>query len=159
MIPRSISDTAVSLARLTEMGHLEPSLSPLRRLDLSGWSAFPNDNDGNSFMTIRNLGAVALALILAFAPFYASAQQGESGDDPLVATVNGKKIYRSEVLETARSLPPQYQQQQQLDQVFPALVDRLVDFRLLAVAAAGLAEDEEVLSRLAELQQNVMREV
>ncbi len=112
-------------------------------------------------MTIRNLGAVALALILTFAPFYASAQQGESGDDPLVATVNGEKIYRSEVLETARSLPPQYQQQQQLDQVFPALVDRLVDFRLLAVAAAGdgLAEDEEVLSRLAELQQNVMREV
>jgi peptidyl-prolyl cis-trans isomerase C len=105
-------------------------------------------------MKIRIFGPVTLALILAIVPFCASAQQG---DDPLVATVNGEKIYRSEVLETAESLPPQYQQQ--LDEVFPALVNRLVDFRLLAVAAAGLAKDEEVLSRLAELEQNIIREV
>lgn len=104
-------------------------------------------------------GIATLALILALLPFSASAQQGESGSDPLVATVNGQQIFRSEVLETAKSLPPQYQTQ--LDQVFPALVDRLVDFSLLAVAAdkEGLAEDEEVLRRLAELQVNVMREV
>ena len=110
-------------------------------------------------MTIRNLRTAALAMTLAFVPFYALAQQAGSGDDPLVATVNGEKIFRSEVLETAKSLPPQFQQQ--LDQVFPALVNRLVDFRLLAVAAngAGLADDEEVKSRLAELRQNVIREV
>lgn len=106
-------------------------------------------------MTLASIKTGALILALASLPLAASAQS----DDPLVATVNGKEIYRSEVLEAARSLPPQYQSQ--IQQLFPMLVERMVDFRLLseAAGAAGLAQDEEVKRRLAKLEDDVMREV
>ncbi len=108
-------------------------------------------------MIAKLLAPAVLALALAALAPAAAAQ--DSGDDPLVATVNGEQIFRSEVLETAKTLPPQYQAQ--LDQIFPALVERVVDFRLLAAAAeaANLAEDAEVVSRMAELRRNVVREV
>jgi peptidyl-prolyl cis-trans isomerase C len=106
-------------------------------------------------MTLARFKTGALILALASLPMAALAQD----DDPLVATVNGKKVFRSEVLEAARSLPPQYQSQ--IAQIFPMLVERVVDFRLLseAAGAAGMAQDEEVKSRLAKLEQDVMREV
>jgi peptidyl-prolyl cis-trans isomerase C len=99
-----------------------------------------------------------LCLALILVPLAASAQDKDQ-DDPLVARVNGKAIHRSDVLKAASALPPQYQAQ--LDQIFPALVERLVDFKLLAEAAdaAGLDKDEEVKRRLAELRNDVMREV
>lgn len=110
-------------------------------------------------MAFPRIRAVSLILALTSFPFLASAQDTKPADDPLVATVNGTKVYRSEVLEAARSLPPQYQAQMQ--QIFPMLVERVVDFRLLSEAAgeAGLAKDEEVKRRLAKLQDDVMREV
>ena len=106
-------------------------------------------------MTFARIKTSALILALATLPMAASAQS----DDPLVATVNGKEIHRSEVLEAARSLPAQYQSQ--IQQLFPMLVERMVDFRLLseAAGAAGMAKDEEVKRRLAKLQDDVMREV
>ncbi len=106
-------------------------------------------------MTFAPIKTGALILALASLPVAASAQ----ADDPLVATVNGKEIHRSEVLEAARSLPPQYQSQ--LQQIFPMLVERVVDFHLLSEAAgkAGFAKDEEVKRRLAKLREDVMREV
>ncbi len=110
-------------------------------------------------MSFPRSRAALLMLALVSIPFAASAQDTKPADDPLVATVNGDKVYRSEVLETARSLPPQYQAQMQ--QIFPMLVERVVDFRLLSEAAdeAGLAKDDEVKRRLARLQDDVMREV
>ncbi|MDH3474567.1 MAG: peptidylprolyl isomerase [Rhodospirillales bacterium] len=108
-------------------------------------------------MRLLAFATAALALVLAALPLAVQAQ--DSAEDPLVATVNGEKIYRSEVLETAKSLPAQYQQQ--LDQIFPTLVERIVDFRLLAAAAseAKLEEDEEVKRRMEELRKGVLREV
>jgi peptidyl-prolyl cis-trans isomerase C len=106
-------------------------------------------------MTFAPIKTGVLILALASLPAAVSAQ----ADNPLVATVNGKEIHRSEVLEAARSLPPQYQSQ--LQQIFPMLVERVVDFHLLseAAGAAGFAQDEEVKRRLAKLQEDVMREV
>jgi peptidyl-prolyl cis-trans isomerase C len=108
-------------------------------------------------MRLLAFPTAALALVLAALPPAAQAQ--DSAEDPLVATVNGEKIYRSEVLETAKSLPAQYQLQ--LEQIFPTLVERIVDFRLLAAAAseAKLEEDAEVKRRMAELRKGVLREV
>lgn len=106
-------------------------------------------------MTFAPIKTGVLILALASLPVAASAQD----DDPLVATVNGKEIHRSEVLEAARSLPAQYQSQ--LQQLFPMLVERVVDFHLLSEAAgkAGFAKDKEVKRRLAKLQEDVIREV
>ncbi len=106
-------------------------------------------------MKLKHLAVSALAL----AAMLSAASAQDSADDPLVATVNGEQVFRSEVLETAKTLPPQYQAQ--LDQIFPALVERVIDFRLLAAAAeaADLADDPEVVRRVAELRRNVVREV
>ncbi len=105
--------------------------------------------------------AAAIAL-----PGAAWAQDDASagGDDaetpnPIVATVNGEEIRYQEVLESAKQLPPQYQQQ--IDRIFPALVDRMVDLELLADAAAdaGLEDDPQVKERMAELRKEVVRNV
>lgn len=87
------------------------------------------------------------------------AQEGAGGEDPVLAVVNGTDIRRSEVMESARSLPPEYQAQ--IEQILPALVERYVDLKLLGDRAegSGLAEDPEVKETLAKLEQDVVREV
>jgi peptidyl-prolyl cis-trans isomerase C len=79
-------------------------------------------------------------------------------DDPVVARLDGEQIRMSEVIESARTLPPQYQSQ--ITELFPALVDRFIDLRLLSKAgrAQGLASDSEVKQRLAQLEDQVIRE-
>jgi len=107
--------------------------------------------------------AALLALGLAALPLAASAQtQSETAaadENPIVARVNGAEILRSEVFALAGTLPPQYQQQ--IVQIYPLLVQRLVDFKLANAAgrAEGLAEDSEVKKRVAELTDRVIREV
>ncbi|MDX1710874.1 MAG: peptidylprolyl isomerase [Rhodovibrionaceae bacterium] len=87
------------------------------------------------------------------------AQDEEAGEDPVVARVNGEEIRRSDVMETAQSLPQQYQAQ--IDIIFPVLVDRLIDLRLIADAAEKAIPDSdpEVQERLEELKREVMRDV
>lgn len=108
---------------------------------------------------IRTLGA-ALALAFALSPLAATAQQSATPADenPVVARVNGEDVLRSEVFEMAQSLPPQYQSQ--LAQIYPLLVQRVVDFRLAERAgrAAGLAEDSEVEARIAKAVGRVIRD-
>ena len=101
----------------------------------------------------------ALLLFMAGLPATSMAQQTGSDEDPLVAKVNDQEVRRSEVLEAAKNLPAQYQAQ--LEQIFPTLVERVVDFRLLAAApqAARQAEDEEGARRMGKLRLEVMREV
>ncbi len=103
-------------------------------------------------------GALAV-LATAMAAFAAAAQDETPAADPPVARVNGETILRSEVMAAARNLPAQYQAQ--LAAVFPLLVERLVDLKLLGLAAAdaGLADDEEVARRLAKQRESIMREV
>jgi hypothetical protein len=110
-------------------------------------------------MNFSPLRTAALAAVLLCSPVILSAQEAAPEDDPVVATVNGKAIHKSKVMQAALRLPPQAQAQ--LDQIFPILVERMVDFELLTNAAteAGMAKDEEVLSRIAELTEGVMREV
>lgn len=108
---------------------------------------------------IRTLSA-ALALAFAFSPLAATAQQSAAPADenPVVARVNGEDVLQSEVFEMAQSLPPQYQSQ--LAQIYPLLVQRVVDFRLAERAgrAAGLAEDSEVEARIAKAADRVIRD-
>lgn len=110
-------------------------------------------------MKLPFVGMATLGLALTALSVTVSAQQSGSADDPVVATVNGKQIHRSQVLEAAENLPPQYQQQ--LEQIFPMLVERLVDFELLSAVAskAGMAKDEEVRRRMADVEMSIMREV
>jgi peptidyl-prolyl cis-trans isomerase C len=107
----------------------------------------------------------AIAFALAAVPALAQSDTAATGDemaeveDTLLATVNGEEIRQSDVLRLAESLPPAYRQQ--LAQIFPMLVERMIDMHLLAAAgrADGLAETEEVKELVAEAETNAIRQV
>jgi peptidyl-prolyl cis-trans isomerase C len=106
--------------------------------------------------------SASVALVLAWTMLAAAPAHAEDpapGGDPVLAVVNGTEVRRSEVVESARSLPPEYQAQ--LDQILPALVERYVDLKLLGARAeaSGLNDDPEVKDTVAKLQEDVIREV
>jgi peptidyl-prolyl cis-trans isomerase C len=107
---------------------------------------------------------LCLAAFLA-APTMAAAQSESDGEgeaaaeNPVVAVVNGEKIRFQEVKDSAQDLPPQYQKQ--FSRIFPALLDRVIDMRLLGekAAEAGLGDDPEVEARVAEAKTQIMSQV
>ena len=109
-------------------------------------------------MTQLTVRAASLAVAFALVAQAATAQE-PAAEDPVVATVNGDEVLRSEVLETAEQLPPQYRQQ--IDLIFPQLLQRTIDLRLIGAAAeaGGLSDDPEVKRRMEEILGSVMREV
>lgn len=64
------------------------------------------------------------------APPQLSAPPSPTAKDPVVATVNGQPIYLSELEVAQQALPPQYRTMP-LASVFPALLDRIVDSKLV----------------------------
>ena len=76
------------------------------------------------------LGAAALAVSLSITPGGVLA----ADDDPVVATVNGTKILKS-MLVTAQQLLPEQYQKIPLMQIYPALVDTVIDMKLSAADA------------------------
>lgn len=84
------------------------------------------------------------------------AFQQMNAENPVVARVNGHEIRWVEVVNSADDLPQRYRDQ--LESVFPALLDRLVDLRLLADAARdeGLEDDPKVRQRMAAYEDRVL---
>jgi len=78
----------------------------------------------------------------------------------VVAIVNGTEIHRSEVEAAREDLPAQYQSFP-LEIVFGALVERMIDGKLLTTAGRkdGLAKDPEVKERVARLEDQVIQNV
>lgn len=97
-------------------------------------------------------GAAAL-LVLTAQPLLAAE------DNPVVAKVNGKELRRSDVVASARGLPEQYQQQ--IDVIFPALVERLIGLELLAEAGRDqkLADTAEVKALMQSYEDEAIRRV
>ena len=110
-------------------------------------------------MVFRRFFGAALALALAATPITLAAQEGGGKEDRVVARVDGEEIRQSDVMAMARSLPPQYQSQ--LMQIYPMLVQRLVDYKLAGKAgrAAGLASDDRVRAFVARAEEQAIREV
>ena len=80
-------------------------------------------------------------------------------EDPLLARVNGEEIRWTDIVESARGLPEQYRSQ--IEVIFPALLERLIDVRLIAWAGrqAGLAEDEAVRRQVAEFEDRLISKI
>lgn len=76
------------------------------------------------------LSAAALAVGVAIAAGPAAAAES----DPVVAVVNGANITKSTLVAAQQLLPPQYQQIP-LEQIYPALVDTVIDMKLAAADA------------------------
>ncbi len=84
------------------------------------------------------------------------ALQQMKTQNPVVARVDGHEIRWADVLTSADDLPERYRDQ--IESVFPALLDRLVDIRLLADAARdqGVAEEETVRRSLVSYEDKLL---
>ncbi|MGE0093807.1 MAG: peptidylprolyl isomerase [Alphaproteobacteria bacterium] len=109
-------------------------------------------------MTASMLRLAVIAFILS-APVAVSAQSPKSDADPVVAKVNGETIRRSEVLETQKLLPPQYRNLP-LEQIYPLLLDEMIDSRLATSEARRmkLQNDPQVKRRIANAEDQILRE-
>ena len=87
------------------------------------------------------------------------AEKGEA-DDPVVARLDGKPIYRSEVELQAEGLPQQYRRLP-FATVFPVLLNQVIDRKLVAaeVSRQGLENDPEVKKRMADIRERVIHEI
>lgn len=79
--------------------------------------------------------------------------------DPVVATVNGQPIYLSELQVAQQALPPQYRNMP-LSSVYPALLDRIIDSKL--VVADGkknkVEADPDFKKRMAFVEDQVVQD-
>ena len=105
-------------------------------------------------------GALLLAGTAWLLPVSAQSPQPLDSSDPVVATVDGTPIRRSDVEAVQRTLPAQFQQLP-IEVLFPAVVERLIDSKLIANAGRKdkLQDDPEVKKRLAGLEDRVIQEV
>jgi peptidyl-prolyl cis-trans isomerase C len=101
-------------------------------------------------------GSIALALCM---PGIAAAEEEAAGDDPIAATVEGREIHRSRVVESAQDLPPAYLEQ--METIYPFLRDRMIDFELVAIEGRdeGLADDPEVIAMMKAFEEEAIRHV
>ena len=85
----------------------------------------------------------------------------ETKPDPnqVVARVNGADITRQEVIDSAADLPPQLQEQ--IDMIFPKLLERYIGMQLLEEKgrAEKLAEDPEVKKMMEAYEDEAIRQV
>ena len=84
----------------------------------------------------------------------------KNAEKKLVAKVDGENIFLSEILEMAKQLPREYQKLS-LDTVFPSLLSRAIDARLVRNAGIkkGFSTDPEVKKRLKEIEGQIVSEV
>jgi peptidyl-prolyl cis-trans isomerase C len=107
-------------------------------------------------MPIKSLLVPAFcALSIAFT-LPVQAQISGTEDDPVVARVGEDVIRQSEVLALAQTLPAQ--QQAQVALLFPALIEQLIDLKLVGEAgrAAGLADDADVRKRVTQAEDQII---
>ncbi len=103
------------------------------------------------------LSAAATLVVAAGLTNAASAQEDAT---TVLARVNGEEITRADLDEVIARLGPQAQQAP-LQLVFDQVMDRIISQRLLGAAgrAEGLADDEEVKARLAEVEGAIIQQV
>jgi peptidyl-prolyl cis-trans isomerase C len=101
----------------------------------------------------------ALGMLSLSAPVWAQQQPPDAGEDVVVAIVDGAPIHRSDLEEVARGLPEQYRQMP-MEVLYGVLLDRVIDFRLLANEADRLdvENDPAVEAALARARADVLRD-
>jgi peptidyl-prolyl cis-trans isomerase C len=99
----------------------------------------------------------ALGILLLSTPVW--AQQPSTDEDTVVAIVDGVAVHRSELEEVARGLPEQFRQMP-MQALYGILLDRVIDFRLLANEAERreVADDPAVEAALARARADVLRD-
>ncbi|MBL8839610.1 MAG: peptidylprolyl isomerase [Alphaproteobacteria bacterium] len=118
----------------------------------------------------QSLHAALLMTALSAVPAFAQAPAPASpaapaaaapaADDPVVARVNGLVVNRSEIDAMRQNLPAQYQQVP-FEVLFPIMLERIIDMKLIAAAGRvdRLQEDAEVRRRVAQYEDRVIQEI
>lgn len=99
-----------------------------------------------------------LALTLAFA--FAVPLSVSAADDVTLARVNGVEIKRSDVMRELSGLPPQLQSVP-IDQIYPQLIERMIDAKLLVAEAnkQNLKDSEDYKGRLARAEERILTDM
>jgi len=107
---------------------------------------------------LRHIAAIALAAALA-GQTAAADEQGVADADPVVAVVNGEPVHRSDVVAMRGFLAKDYQKVP-LDVIYPVLLERLIDQKLVALAAreSGIQDDPDVIQQIARLSERLVQE-
>jgi peptidyl-prolyl cis-trans isomerase C len=110
--------------------------------------------------------AAGFVLVAALAAAPAPAQQApatlqavDAAADPILAIVDGAAIRRSDMQSLQRALPAQFQQMP-LEMLFPMLIDRMVDAKLLAIAGRrdNLQNEPELRARVATYEERLIQD-
>jgi peptidyl-prolyl cis-trans isomerase C len=115
----------------------------------------------------RFLRAAAVGLVLAAGTVAtAPAQQAQpamqavdAAADPILAIVDGAAIRRSDLQTLQRALPAQFQQMP-LEMLFPLLIDRMIDAKLLAIAGRKdeIHNDPDIRARVASFEERLVQD-
>jgi peptidyl-prolyl cis-trans isomerase C len=78
----------------------------------------------------------------------------------IVATVDGKPIFLSEIIGMAQRLPEQYRKMS-LEAVYPSLLTRAIDSKLVTLEGrrAGFSKDPDVKKRLLDVEDQIISEI
>jgi len=84
----------------------------------------------------------------------------EKMETKIVATVDGKPIFLSEIIGMAQRLPEQYRKMS-LEAVYPSLLTRAIDSKLVTLEGrrAGFSQDPDVKKRLLDIEDQIISEI
>lgn len=90
----------------------------------------------------------------------AAEEKVRGSDDPVVAKVDGKPIYRTDVLDFIKSLPEQMRQADP-KAIFPMAVEQVINAKIVdeKAMAQNIESDPEVVKRLADAKTQIIRSV
>lgn len=109
---------------------------------------------------LAGVAFLACAVPPAGAQTVTPPQAADAAADPVIAIVDGSPIKRSDIVSMQRSLPPEAQQMP-VEVLFPLIIDRLIDVKLIAQAGKRdqLDRDPEVRDRLAAFEERLIQDV
>jgi peptidyl-prolyl cis-trans isomerase C len=104
-------------------------------------------------------GGIIALVILAAGTATAQTTTPASAADPIAAVVNGIQVHQSEVAGMIESLPAQYQQMP-FQVLYPALLDRIIDGKLLGAAGRtkNLHDAPDIKRKLVAFEDRLVQE-
>ena len=105
-------------------------------------------------------GAFHLLLAISSSKAETKPQPLEKMETKIVATVDGKPIFLSEIIGMAQRLPEQYRKMS-LEAVYPSLLTRAIDSKLVTLEGrrAGFSKDPDVKKRLLDVEDQIISEI
>ena len=115
---------------------------------------------GGDITQARDLMLKRCSLVAALCLAISSESSAQTGPDPIVATVAGEPVLRSEVVAELSALPAHYRDVP-VERLYPVVLNRLIDQRLLLAEALqlGLDKDPQVERRLQRARNRIIQEV